>query len=559
MSRALNSWRAAIAAAACLAYLGTLGARGWVRDDRWLIADNALLQGGWPAAEAVLRTGYVEAARGTAAPIEEYRPLLSLSFLAQLATTGRRPAPFHAVNLLLHAAVCLLLFNALRLRLPLEAAGSAALLFALLPIHAEAVSYITSRSELLAALAWLGCWEFLGARREKPRLAAGLSCFAAGLLSKESAAMIPAFLALSDWVFEGLLPWSRRRLAVYAGLGLVAAAYLAARAAVLPQASAGVPFFAGRLDAALLWPVFALRHYLWPSLSGLGLCADFSRPGSHLRVPVTAAGLLALAALLAAAAACALGLARRRPWAFWAAAPSLFLLPTCPLLVPLDTLGAERFLYIPTVSLAVALGLAFHRARRLRPAAAWAGLAALAAWYGFSLVGRNAVWSSERAYYTAACGCNPGSARARSGLGVAAIEAGQTERGRDLLLQAQRLDPSLPQPPYNLALLAFSGGDPAAAEPLARRALALDAGLSDGWVLLSLIERARGKPRQAEGSLERALAIEPWNAAAQFDLGRTLLLEGRPRQAKPHLRRFLELAPDDPDAPRVAALLERLR
>jgi Tfp pilus assembly protein PilF len=459
---------------------------------------------------------------------------------------------------LLHAAVCLLLFACLRRRIPEAAAGAAALLFAVLPVHAEAVSYVTSRSELLAALSLLGCWWSVGGARGKPRLAAGLLCFAAGLLSKESAVVIPAFLLLEDWVFDGRLPWHPERRAVNLGLAAVAAAYLVLRLILLPRASAGVPFFASRLDAAEIWPAWAARHYLWPALSGLGLCADFTRAGSRLSFSNPGLGqLFALRLLPALPIIAAIAATQRARWAFWLLGPALFLLPTCPLLVPLDTIGAERFLYIPTIGLVVALGWAFERLRLRRPAAAWAALSALALWYGGALVARNGVWLTERGYFEASCACNPASAHARSGLGEAKLGAGDEEGGRAELERAIALDPGLPDPVYNLALLAFKRGQTARAEELARRALSLDAGSSDAWVLLALAVQKRGARAEAEAALRRALALLPWNAPAELDLGRLLLEEGRAPEAAAHLRRFVELAPGDPDAPRVAALLRQ--
>ncbi len=548
-----NSWRVAVAAAALAAYAVTLTARGWIRDDRWLIADNALFAPGWSAAAAVVTTGYVEAASGGSAPISEYRPLLSLSFLAQLATTGRRPAPLHAANVLLHAAVCLLLFEALRRRLSVDAAGAGALLFAVLPVHAEVVSYISSRGELLTAISTLACWLLLEGPR--PRLFAGLACFAAGLLSKEHAVVIPAFLALADWTFEGERPWSPARRPVYAGLACVLAAYALLRLAVLgARQAAGAPFFASRLDAALAWPRFALAHYAWPAVSGVGLCSDFTGAGGARAVPFSIAGAAALAALAVAAARCLRGVARRKPWAFWTLGPLLFLLPSCPLLVPLDTIGAERFLYLPTIGLAAGFGALYARARA-RTRWAWLGLAAAVSWYAAALAVRNSCWLSDIAYYRAAAACNPSSAHARGGLGAALLEAGREAEGRRLLEEAIALDPRLPQPRYDLAVAAWRRGDEAETLRRAREAVALESGSTDALLLLALAEEKAGRLGEATALLRRAESLMPWSPLVQYNLGRVLLLEGRADEARVHARLYARLAPGDPDGARLNALL----
>ncbi len=240
--------RAAVAAAAVAAFGVSLFGRGWPRDDRWLILEHPLLRAGWPGARELLFSGYVQPLLGAETPIHEWRPVLSLSFLLQRVTTGFAPLPLHAVNLALHVAVCLLVLEALRRRLPARAAAAGALVFAVLPVHAEVVAYLSSRSELLSALSVLGAWLLLGAP-EKPsprRIGLGAGVYLAGALSKEHALLFPLFLALADWTFAGRLPWSPERRRVHLALGLTAALALAGRALVLPElAGGGVPYFSG--------------------------------------------------------------------------------------------------------------------------------------------------------------------------------------------------------------------------------------------------------------------------------------------------------------------------
>ncbi|MBI3564286.1 MAG: hypothetical protein HY079_03710, partial [Elusimicrobia bacterium] len=137
--------RAAVALAALAAYASALLARGWPRDDRWLILEHPLLRAGWPAARRLLASGYVQPVLGARTPIHEWRPVLSATFLLQRLTTGFAPLPLHAVNLALHAAVAVLVLEALRRRLGPRAALAGALVWAVLPVHAEVVAYLTSR------------------------------------------------------------------------------------------------------------------------------------------------------------------------------------------------------------------------------------------------------------------------------------------------------------------------------------------------------------------------------------------------------------------------------
>ncbi|MFI5346106.1 MAG: hypothetical protein ACHQ51_07010, partial [Elusimicrobiota bacterium] len=382
MNRADAATRArlAVAAAATAAFGVSLFSRGWPRDDRWLILEHPLLRAGWPAARRLLTSGYVQPVMGAATPIHEWRPVLSFTFLLQRVTTGFAPLPFHAVNLALHVAACLLVLAALRRRLPFRAAAAGALVFAVLPVHAEVVAYLTSRSELLSTLSVLGAWLLLGSP-EKPsprRVAAGAGLYLAGSLSKETALLFPLFLALSDWTFAGKRPWEPERRRVYLALACAAGLVLLGRALILPSmADGGAPYFVGTsltsrlLSLSKYWAWFYLR----PAALGVGLCSDFARPLIPDSGTRDAAAWAALIAIAAAFAAGGRAVFRRQAWGFWLLGPCLFLLPTSHLLMNLDTLGAQRFLYLPCVGLAAGAGalLAGAESRGALPARAALG------------------------------------------------------------------------------------------------------------------------------------------------------------------------------------------
>ncbi len=545
------AWLVVLACAA--AYAPCLGAREFFHDDRAWIVSNPLLHQGLSALPKIFTTGYVEPVLGRATPIQEYRPLLVLSFLAQTATTGFSAAPMRAANIALHALVCLLLLASLKRRVPLEAAAAAALLFAVLPVHAEAVALISWRSELLTAAAILAAWLCL----EDGRIAAGTALYGAGMLVKEHAVLFPIFYALADWTFHGKKPWQRPR--VYQALGACALGYFAVRSLVLSQVMhGGVPYFASRLTALLTLPRFYLLHYLWPSAMGLGLCSDYSRPLIADETASSPSSWLCLIALIVIVVLALKALRRRAAWAFWFLAPCIFLLPTSHLVFPLDTIGAERFLYIPTMGLAAGLGWLFHRLAARRRTTAYAGMVLLAGWYLCLTARRASAWSSARGFYEAAVSCNPVSGRARNGLGEALVARGDGSGAREQWWRAVELDPLSSDPFYNLARLEWDSGNKQASEVLARRALVLDPQSTDAWVLLSLALKDKGDADGAFDALRRALDINPDDALAHYNMGRLSLERLDPAAAVAHFSRFVALAPDDPDAARVRELLRSM-
>src|SRR5437773_2060920 len=79
----------------------------------------------------------------------DYFPLTSTIFWIEWQTFGRVATGYHAVNMLLQAADALLLWLVLgRLRLP--GAWLAGLIFAIHPVHAESVAWISELKNLLS-------------------------------------------------------------------------------------------------------------------------------------------------------------------------------------------------------------------------------------------------------------------------------------------------------------------------------------------------------------------------------------------------------------------------
>lgn len=561
----LRAWgpAAAIILACVAAYAGTLGTREFIQDDQGIVGENPLLRRGLRSVPELLTTGYWEAVRGESTPVQEYRPVLMLSYLFHFLTTGPAAPPMHAGNLLLHILVCLLLWELLRRHMDESAAGAAALVYAVMPIHTEAVALLTGRSELLSGAFMMGSWLCLESNPPPKRLALGAASFCAALLTKEHSALFPLILVLADWTFEGGSPLNPKRRRVYLTLLTLDALYLWLRAVMLSSVlHGGIPYFrnAGKLVVALTFSRFAAARYLWPALTGAGQCADYSRPlipDAYVTSPDAWACLLALAVLFGAAG---YALVRKRsPWAFWILGPALFLLPTSNLIFPLDAIGAERFLYFPSIGLAVGLGHLYAKLRSQSRRSAWALGAALILWYSFASARKSLAWTSRLSYYAEAAICNPVSARTQSALGAALVEKGDVIAGRKHLLKALALEPRLSAAYYNLGRFLWERREFTEAEKILRRSLEMDPGSPDSWVLLALVLESQGRFDEERACLEKAISLWRWNYLAHYNLARMYLLAGKPAEALLHFSKFLELAPDDPEAGRVQALLLRLQ
>lgn len=130
-----------------------------------------------------------------------YRPMVSLSYLKEYFFFRLNPVPYYLDNILLHVINAFLVFAIVWNLTSRTATGmAAALLYALHPIHWEAVSNISGRAILLAAFYCLAAFVFfLYSERKKYFAYLSLIAFALGLLSKESAGVFP--LVLLSYLF----------------------------------------------------------------------------------------------------------------------------------------------------------------------------------------------------------------------------------------------------------------------------------------------------------------------------------------------------------------------
>ena len=193
-----------------------------------------------------------------------YRPLLLAGFAVNYALGGYEVVGYHLVAIFLHW-LCALLVGAIAKQMSGDAQAGlfAAALFAVHPIQSEPVNYISSRSEIQAAFfALLACAVYLrGGARSAPWVVAA---FAAGVLSKSTAIVVPALLLAYKLLVERRWPESKGLFAALAG---VAALYLFAVRSMVLKATVGQPVrpYAEQFWTQVKAMVFYLKMLVWPS------------------------------------------------------------------------------------------------------------------------------------------------------------------------------------------------------------------------------------------------------------------------------------------------------
>ena len=197
-------WGLALVSLTCVAYIPAMQG-GFVWDDDNYVTQNQTLR-----SLSGLKSIWTDP---SATP--QYYPLVHSMFWIEYQTWGLWPTGYHVVNILLHAANSVLLWQILR-KLDFPAAWFAAALFALHPVHVESVAWITERKNVLSGLFYLASalvyFRFAFSSESEARTPArwgtyslSLILFAAALLSKTVTVTLPAALLL-------IVAWRRSRL-----------------------------------------------------------------------------------------------------------------------------------------------------------------------------------------------------------------------------------------------------------------------------------------------------------------------------------------------------------
>ncbi|MEZ5354490.1 MAG: tetratricopeptide repeat protein [Bryobacteraceae bacterium] len=514
-------------------------------------------------------------------PTLENRPLLMITFWLNYLVSGQQTFSYHAVNVVLHVVVAILVFTLCR-RLLVWAGESlrkadllsvfGASVFLLHPIHTEAVAYVASRSDVLSTmLAYAALSVFLGgclrpgggwgAREQNPqplgfpRALAILALTGAAVASKEQAAVIPGLLLLADYFwnpgfsFRGI----RAHWPIHGAFALAGAAGVAFVLRILAVSdtagfgSTGVRWFQYFFtQCRVIW------HYLLLSVLPLGqnLDPEFSYSRS-VWDRGAALGLAALAALSAAA------WLYRRSYPLAAFGWLVFLLLIAPTssVVPIRDVAAERRLYYPFLGLVLILLEAARRIRISRPAGI-AAAAAVVCCLGYLTSARAALWADPIALWTETAKASPNKARPRFQLGHALYAAGRFPESAEAYAAAARVE----KPDFGLLLdwalaLDAAGRGEEAIERL-RQAAQIEKG-AHVYATIGMVQAKLGRYGDALESLSTARSYDPTHWPTYLYRANTYAALGNWADAAGDYRRVIELNPGNAAATQGLALAQQ--
>jgi protein O-mannosyl-transferase len=532
---------------------------GFVFDDIQQIVENPAIKS-WSSLPQYF-TAHVGAGVFPGVKGSFYRPLFLLWLRLNNALFGVAPSGWHFTSLLIHLCAIWMFFLLARQWTGDEiVAGWASLLFAVHPIHIEAVAWISAVPEIQFALAGMGAiYCYVRFRRDGHRTFFYLSLLLYGLalLSKETAIVIwPMILICERWLDRD--PHPAPHLADWLALAklqipfaAVTGAYVALRVHALGGLRGEVSHTLGEvLSAAPSITWFYLRKLAVPTdLSQIYFDPELSSFGSpHFYIPLIAVCVVTAGILIWAS--------KSKPAAFAASLLALSLIP--PLLgisvLPLHDLAHNRYLYLPSAGACMlfALGLrAVMRQGKLRAGITrqWMATAVVilvAVAFVFSVRSQERPYYDNMALFTRAVKLSPKSAMAWGFLGEECMTLGRYPEGISAFHRAQSLEPNVLLDNYRLGAAYYLIQDMPSAEAFFQRAV--DSYRDQDMVSydyalyrLGLSQYAQDEMPQAEATLRHATEIQPKGFGYHLALGATLKYEGRLLEAKRQLDLELSL------------------
>jgi len=510
------------------------------------------------------------------AQVFNWIPLTTLSHALDCQLFGLHAGGHHLVNVFWHAANAALLFLVLRqMTGSLWRSAFVAALFAIHPLRAESVAWVSERKDVLSAFFFLltiGAYVRYVRKRCGSQYLVVVLFFALGLLAKGMLVTLPLLLLLLDYWplgrMKGTHPPSLKRWRTGMAesgeqrspgvpfwglvkekiplLALSAGACLAA--ALVPGLiitdAQRIPVFE-RIGNALVSYVVYLRQMVFPA--GLALCYPTAPNGPVKWEVCLAFGLLGAISTLVVVCR------KKRPYllAGWLWYLGM-LLPVIGIIqISSGTAHADRYTYLPGIGLALAgtwavgdWSAGWKYRRVVLGALMMAAIGALVVCAHI----QTSYWRDNQSLWTRALARTSGNSMAHNNLGYALYRKGELDKAVTQYRQALEIQPGYPQALNNLGIALRQMGELDDAIQQYRKALQSQPDYAEAHYNLGIALFAKGDTEEAIAQYRQALLTAPENAKAHNNLGIALALKGNMEEAIQQYRKALQSQPDYAEA-----------
>lgn len=493
-----------------------------------------------------------------------WHPLTWLSHMLDVQLYGMHPGQHHLTNVLLHLINTLILFLVLRqMTGKIWQSGFVAALFALHPLHAESVAWVSERKDVLSTFFWFLTMGAYTRYAEKPGMKTYLPvffCFALGLMSKPMLVTLPFVLLLLDYWPLGRMkhfaPFANEnpprpsfakggRNLIWEKLPLFLLSAGSGAMTFFAQQSGGAVKSLGsfpldiRIANALISYVRYIEKMAWPH----NLAFLYPHPNTF---PIWQAALAFILLLLISFAV----LWQIRPRGYLAAG-WLWYIGTLVPVIGLVQVGlqsmADRYTYIPSVGIFIMLawgipeilaGKAYKKYLCAVSAAMILAIMGMLTWQ------QTKYWQSSLTLFQRAIDVTAGNYIAHNALANSLQAKGRLDEAVFHYREAVRLEPNFAKAYHNLAVVLEEQGKNEEAIDAYRETLRISPGLAKTHYNLAYVFEKQGRMDDAVRHYTEAVRLKPDDAEARISLGVALLRQNKTDEAIFHLKKALQRLPN---------------
>ena len=468
-----------------------------------------------------------------------YRPVVSLTYMADYSFWKLNPKGYHLTNIFLHitAVLCLYGFVMLLFGNGSLALGTAAL-FLVHPVHVEVVSYISGRNDILALLFMLLTFIFYIKRfhsRNPIFYIMFMSSYGLALLSKENALIFPALLLLYHYAFKKKIRIFDL-ISVVSLAGIIVFLRLSVLKSALLKLSTTETVF-DRLPGVFAALVSYLRLLIMPT----NLHMDYGRPLFSWTDPQVLLGILIFFSLLV------YGWRKRKTDTLVFFSIAWFFLAFLPVsnIYALPYYMAEHWLYVPSIGFFLIVMQKILNLSQIKKIQSWTTVffGGWLCFYSLTTMAQNEYWRDPITFYKRTLQFSPDSLSLYNNLAMVYEEKGLTAEAIAAYQKAINCNPDFVKTYNNLGLLYDSLGRRPEAVLLYKKAILLNPNYPDSYNNLAVIDATLDKPEEAIALCKEAIQLNPNYVSAYYNLGNIYLKSARYKEAIGVFKKILELDP----------------
>ena len=480
-----------------------------------------------------------------------YRPLKNVLAIVTYKIWGLNTFGYHLNGFLLHLFSTILVFYiSLRLFKKENAAFFAALIFAVHPIHTERVAGMTASFDLLGiAFYLLSFLMYLKFREAGSRkyFYYSLFAFVIALLSSEEAITLPLVVIGYEMVFNhnkiknafskaAVKETAKKIWAYFAALSF----YLITHFAVLGRAARSSEFITGDFYSTMLTMARVIIKYIRMLLFPVNLSLNDTMPFSTSVFDFRVIASLIIIALVVTYAFRQSTKNKAASFAvFW------FFITLVPFynIAPIDSLYAERYLYLPSLSIGIIFSLLFLKIKEYRKWLAIPVIVLLVLLLSAGTINRNSEWKNGEVLWSKTIETSPSYFGGYNNLGIIYLGQGKDIEALNLFMKTIEIKPEYAEAYNNIGIIYKRAGDYNSSIGYYKRAISLKERYGEAYYNLGTLYNELGEFDKAVASLSEAIRVKPTYAKAYNNIGIAFMNKGKIDEAIEKFNKAIELNP----------------